>query len=314
MPLKIIFAGTPDFAVPALQALIDSAHHVVAVYTQPDKPKGRGQKYQAPPVKVLAESHQIPVYQPESLRDEAAQKMLTEHQADLMVVVAYGLILPQVVLDIPRLGCINIHPSLLPKWRGAAPIQRSLEAGETETGVTIMQMDAGMDTGPILLQEKVTLSGHENSLQAHDLFSKIGATHLLPVIEAIECGTCTPVAQNELEATYANKISKDEKIIDWHQSALMIQHQIQAFNPWPVATTTFQKQPLKIYEAKAIKQTGTNPPGMLVNMDDDSLSIATGEGCLQIKSLQLPGKKRVLAKDFIHGHQANLIINKTMFG
>lgn len=314
MPLKIIFAGTPDFAVPALKALIDSDHSVVAVYTQPDKPKGRGQKLQAPPVKVLAQENDLQVFQPKTLRDSQAQVILSSHDADLMVVVAYGLILPQAVLDMPRFGCINIHPSLLPKWRGAAPIQRSLEAGEKETGVTIMQMDAGMDTGPILLQEKIYLNGTENSLQAHNLFSELGARHLLKVIKSIEEGCVTPQAQDNTQATYANKITKEEKVIDWSRPAEAILHQVQAFNPWPVATTHFENEPLKVFEVVAIDQAVTLPPGTLIQVNEDCFDVATGQGMLRVFCVQQPGKKRMAARDFLHGKRNSLVVGETVFG
>ena len=313
MSLKIIFAGTPDFALPSLNALIASSHEVAAVLTQPDRRAGRGQLLQATPAKQLAEAHNLPIFQPNSLRDATVQKKIRECKADVMVVVAYGLLLPETVLSIPRLGCVNIHPSLLPKWRGAAPIQRSIEAGDVETGVTIMQLDKGMDSVPILLQEKIKLKGNETSEMLHDRLSQLGATLLLKTIDALEKNTIKAVAQEDSKATFAEKIQKSEAMIDWQQSAEKIAQKVRAFNPWPVAQTVFLHQPLKIWDACAIPKKNNAKPGVLISMNKDHFSVATADGALQILSVQMPGKKRLSAADFMHGFSSQLTINQTLF-
>ncbi|MCX7125946.1 MAG: methionyl-tRNA formyltransferase [Gammaproteobacteria bacterium] len=323
MPLKIIFAGTPEFAVPTLQLLLNSEHKVLAVYTQPDRPAGRGQHLHASPVKQLAQTHNIPVFQPKTLRDIDAQAELKKLNPDVMVVVAYGLILPQAVLSIPKLGCINVHPSLLPRWRGAAPIPRSIEAGDTETAVTIMQLDKGMDTGPVLKQEKYSLKGDETSQQLHDLFSVMGATLLLQTLN--ELSVIIPVSQDDMLATHAAKIEKSEAVIDWNQPAVKINNKIRAFNSWPVANTIFNNEVLKIWEASSVSTNGSasendretlsrSKPGILLKIEKEKFCIATGDGILEILSVQLPGKKQMSAGDFLRGHAAQLIVNETRFG
>ncbi|MDP1574303.1 MAG: methionyl-tRNA formyltransferase [Coxiellaceae bacterium] len=301
MPLNIIFAGTPDFAVPTLQALITaSPHKLLAVFTQPDRPAGRGQHLHASPVKTLAANYHIPIFQPKTLRDADVQAEIKKLNPDVIVVVAYGLILPQAVLDIPRFGCINIHPSLLPRWRGAAPIQRTIEAGDTETAVTIMKMDKGMDTGPILLQEKILLEGTETAGVLHDFCSQRGAALLLTVLRDIEI--IKPIPQTDEGATHAAKLEKSESKIDWERSLVEIDCQIRAMNPWPIATMLFQQQPLKIFEAVILSTEKTNhTPGDLFQMDN-KLCVAASDGVLEIKLLQLPGKKIMSAKDFLNGH------------
>lgn len=302
--MKIIFAGTPDFAVPTLQALLSSTHEIVAVLTQPDRPAGRGQQLQASPVKQLAAAHQLPIFQPTTLRDQTAQNMLKQVDADVMVVVAYGLILPQAVLDIPKYGCINLHPSLLPRWRGAAPIQRTIEAGDQETAITIMQMDKGMDTGAVLLQEKFALTGAETSGTLHDHCAKRGAVLMLDVLSRLN--TLTPVAQENEGATHAKKIEKSESLINWEKTVAEIDSHMRAMNPWPVATTLFQDQPIKIFEAKIIShEKSTRAVGVLFQ-DKHSLCVAAKDGVLEIISLQLPGKKIMSAKDFLHGYGKHL--------
>lgn len=313
MTLKIIFAGTPEFAVPTLQALFNSEHQVVAVYTQPDRPAGRGQQLHASPVKDLAMAHNTLVLQPNTLRDDDVQNEMRAFNADVIVVVAYGLILPEAVLQIPRLGCVNVHPSLLPRWRGAAPIPRAIEAGDAETGVTIMQLDKGMDTGPILKQETYRYVGDETSAAMHDLFSQRGAALLVETLVALEKNVANPIAQNNAFATHAAKIQKTEAVIDWDLSAVEINHKIRAFNSWPVANTIFLKNTLRIWEAKPINQKTTQLPGTLVRADKEGLWIATGDGILEVLSVQLPGKRIISASDFIHGHGEQLVIEKTRF-
>ncbi len=313
MPLNIIFAGTPEFAVPALEKLLHSEHKILAVLTQPDRPAGRGQHVQASPVKVLAEKNNIPIFQPATLKDNAIQEEIKKLNPDIIIVVAFGMLLPEAVLGIPRLGCINIHPSLLPKWRGAAPIQRSIEAGDIETGVTIMQLDKGMDTGDILLQEKMALNNTENSFEAHNLLSQLGATLLLKTLDLFENKKIKLIKQNNQAATHAKKIEKSEAIINWKKSALEINNKIRAFNPWPICTANFQNQLIKIFEAAALNQKTNALPGTLISVSKNSFCIATGDGILEIKSVQLPNKKRISAADFIHGHKDTLVVGKIIF-
>lgn len=314
MPLKIIFAGTPEFAVPTLAELIASQHALLAVYTQPDRPAGRGRQLQASPVKVLTQSHHIPVFQPTTLRDLDAQNQLRDLKPDVMVVVAYGLILPQAVLDIPRLGCMNVHPSLLPRWRGAAPIQRMLEAGDKESGVTIMQMEKGMDTGSILKQAAYLLQGDETAAELHELYSYRGAQLLLETLEECEQDMLSPITQTNAQATYANKINKQEVQIEWCQSAVQIARKIRAFNSWPVAQTQFDAHVLRIWQAQARKENAKYSPGTLVTIENDKIIVATGEGVLEIMTVQLSGKKQMSVIDFVHGYKNALIPGKTHFG
>ncbi len=308
--LKIIFAGTPEFAVPTLKKLIESEHDIVGVYTQPDRPAGRGQQIQASPVKQVASAHNLPIFQPKTLRDVDVQNQLRELNADVMVVVAYGLILPESVLNIPRLGCVNLHPSLLPRWRGAAPIPRCIEAGDIDTAVTIMQMDKGMDTGPILKQEKIVLTGFETSELLHDQFSVRGAELMLETLHELENKTAIAIPQDNALATHARKIEKKEAVIDWHQPAVVIANKVRAFNSWPVAQTTFSKQVLRIWSAKAIEEKTSLSPGSIIRSEKEAFFVATGDGVLQITSVQLPGKKRMCAADFINGYLSHVAHEK----
>ncbi|MFT7683871.1 MAG: methionyl-tRNA formyltransferase, partial [Moritella dasanensis] len=254
-PLRIIFAGTPDFAAKHLSALLNSEHQVIAVYSQPDRPAGRGKKLKPSDVKQLAVSHDIPVYQPASLRNEEAQQALSALDADLMVVVAYGLILPQVVLDTPRLGCINVHGSLLPRWRGAAPIQRSIWAGDAETGVTIMQMDLGLDTGAMLHKVTCPIAADETSASLYDKLAELGPQGLLETLAQISDNTAVAEVQDDEQSNYAAKLSKEEANIDWTQSAVEIERQVRAFNPWPVSYTQIAEQNVKIWQASVSEET-----------------------------------------------------------
>lgn len=300
-PLRIIYAGTPEFAVPALQALIDSPHAVVAVYTQPDRPAGRGRKLRASPVKELALQHDIPVEQPDSLRNAAAQRDLATYEADVMIVAAYGLILPQAVLDMPRLGCLNIHGSLLPRWRGAAPIQRSIMVGDQETGVTIMQMNAGLDTGDMLLKKAIPITGQDTSASLHDQLAELGAVALLEVLEGLSSGAIKAEAQDESLVTYAEKLTKAEAVIDWSQPAEVISRQIRGLNPWPVAQTSHQCQPLRIWMAQSLNAHQAVNPGTVVLEGPEGIDVATGDGLLRVTRLQLPGGKPLDARDFLNG-------------
>ncbi|KFZ36170.1 methionyl-tRNA formyltransferase [Shewanella mangrovi] len=298
--LKIIFAGTPDFAARHLQALIESEHQVVAVYTQPDRPAGRGHKLTPSPVKLLATEHNLPVYQPKSLRDETAQQELANIDADIMVVVAYGLILPQVVLDTPKLGCINVHGSILPKWRGAAPIQRALWAGDTETGVTIMQMNAGLDTGDMLQISTLPIADSDTSATLYNKLAELGPKSLVAALSGLAAGTLTATPQDDSLATYAEKLSKEEARIDWNKSALALSREIRAFNPWPVSYFTLHEQNVKVWQAQPITDQISLPAGTIISANKQGLTIATGDGQLVITEMQLPGKKAMPVADILN--------------
>jgi len=305
--LKIIYAGTPDFAVPALQALIDSPHNIVAVYTQPDRPAGRGRKVQFGPVKQVAVDVGIRVEQPRSLKDEEAQKTLSDFNADVMVVAAYGLILPQVVLDMPKHGCLNIHGSLLPRWRGAAPIHRAIQTGDVETGVTIMQMAAGLDTGDMLLKVKCPITSVDTGQTIHDRLANDGADALLEVLDLLQAGKLSPEVQDESLTSYAHKLNKAEAEIDWSQSAKQIDQTIRAFNPWPVAFTLFNGKPLRLFMStvkdmsKVESMTTQESAGTVISESPEGICIATGDGVLSFSRLQLPGKKAMDVRDFLNG-------------
>ncbi len=300
-PLRIVFAGTPDFSVPPLAALLAAGHQVTAVYTQPDRPAGRGRKLTASPVKQLALEHGLPVYQPISLKGAAEQAQLAALDADLMVVVAYGLILPQAVLDAPRLGCINIHASLLPRWRGAAPIQRAIAAGDEQTGVTIMQMEAGLDTGPMLHTLACPIAAEDTGGTLHDKLAAMGAQALMEALPGIAAGTALPQPQDDALATYARKLSKDEAQIDWSLAAAELARRVRAFTPWPVAQTTLDGRTVRIWAAGAV--TGEGRPGQVLAGDHDGIDVATGAGALRITRLQMPGKRPTEAADFLNAHR-----------
>lgn len=302
-PLNIVFAGTPDFAVPTLSALLSSSHRVVAVYTQPDRPRGRGQKLSPSPVKQLALGNALPVEQPVTLRDGEAQQRLASYQPDLMVVVAYGLILPVAVLNIPRFGCINVHASLLPKWRGAAPIQRAIEAGDAETGVTIMQMAKGMDTGDILQQASCPIESTTTSAELFKTLAGLGAETLLETLVTLQAGELVPTAQSESQVSYANKITKEEALIDWHQPAIKIHRKVCAFNPWPMCYFESQLGRIRVWQTQVLPQAGVHSPGAILQQTPEGIDVATGEGLLRILTLQLPGKKPMSVKDFLLAHQ-----------
>ncbi|MDG6774485.1 methionyl-tRNA formyltransferase [Thiomicrorhabdus sp. ZW0627] len=306
--LKVIFAGTPDFSVAPLQALIDSQHEVIAVYTQPDRPAGRGRKLTASPVKNLALEHDIPVFQPETLRDEEAQQTLADLNADIMIVVAYGLILPKTVLETPKYGCLNIHASLLPRWRGAAPIQRAIEAGDAETGVTIMQMDVGLDTGDMLYKVYTPIDENDTAQTLHDRLSTLGAEALMQTLEQVQNQSLNPEKQDETLVTYAQKLSKAEAEIDWNQPAEIIVRKIQAFNPWPVAFTTFQEQPLRILGARMADDSEKHSdrekqPGLVLAVEKSGVLIETGTASIWLTQVQPAGKKAMSAYDFAQARQ-----------
>ncbi|MFM5522722.1 methionyl-tRNA formyltransferase [Aeromonas jandaei] len=301
--LKLIFAGTPDFAARHLAALLSSDHEVVAVYTQPDKPAGRGQKLTASPVKELALAHNLPVYQPASLRKEEAQAELAALGADLMVVVAYGLILPKAVLDTPRLGCINVHGSLLPRWRGAAPIQRSIWAGDAETGVTIMQMDVGLDTGAMIRKVTCPIAADETSASLYDKLAELGPQALVDTIDAMAAGDTTAEVQDDALANYAEKLSKEEARIDWSMEAVAIERCIRAFNPWPISWFEVADQTVKVWQAAVIDSDHGQRPGTLLKADKQGIDIATGKGVLRLLTLQPPGKKAMSVTDLLNSRR-----------
>lgn len=291
-PLRIVFAGTPDFAAYHLKALIDSKHQLIAVYSQPDRPAGRGKKMRASPVAQLAKSAEIELLQPATLRSENAQRALADLNADLLVVVAYGLILPQPILDTPRLGCLNVHASLLPRWRGAAPIQRAIEAGDRETGITIMQMDAGLDTGPMLASANCQITEQSTAASLHAELAAIGAPLLLKVLSQLPHYQQRAEKQDDSDATYANKIQKPEADVDWQQDAAVIARTVRAFNPFPICFSHLAGERVKIWEAASIEHEETSSaPGEIISADREGLIVACGHGALNIKCMQLAGGK-----------------------
>jgi len=300
--MNIVFAGTPDFSVPALQALLDSCHDVVAVYTQPDRPSGRGRKTSASPVKQLAQQHGVLVCQPDSLKPADARQTLAAWQPDLMVVIAYGLILPAAVLALPRLGCVNVHASLLPRWRGAAPIQRAILAGDAETGVCLMQMDAGLDTGPVLACATCPIHAEDTGSHLHDRLAQLGAQLLADNLTAIEQGELEPRAQDDALTCYASKLDKAEARIDWGLPADGILRRIRAFNAWPVAETRYGERQLRIWDARLVAGATDALPGTVLSADKQGIEVACGKDRLQLLTLQLPGGRAISASEFINAH------------
>ena len=300
-PLRIVFAGTPEFAARHLQALLDAGHPVVGVYTQPDRPAGRGQKLMPSPVKQLASQHNIPLFQPSSLRDPMAQAELAALRPDLLLVVAYGLILPQAVLDIPRLGCINSHASLLPRWRGAAPIQRAIQAGDGESGVTLMQMEAGLDTGPMLCTVTTPISTEETAGSLHDRLAELGAQAMAAAIGPLVRGELRGEKQDDSLATYAHKLNKDEARIDWQQPATELDRQIRAFNPWPISHAQLNGETVKVLSA--VPEQASGPAGTILSANKDGLTVACGEGALRLTRLQMPGGKALAFADLFNSRR-----------
>ncbi|AGB84414.1 methionyl-tRNA formyltransferase [Serratia sp. FGI94] len=301
--LRIIFAGTPDFAARHLDALLSSGHQVVGVFTQPDRPAGRGNKLTPSPVKVLAQQHQLPVFQPKSLRPEENQHLVADLQADVMVVVAYGLILPKAVLDMPRLGCINVHGSLLPRWRGAAPIQRALWAGDRETGVTIMQMDVGLDTGDMMHKIACPIEATDTSASLYDKLAELGPQGLLATLQQMADGTAQREVQDEALVTYAEKLSKEEARLDWRLSAAQLERCVRAFNPWPISYFTVDEQPVKVWQAQALTGGNGAEPGTILQADKHGIQVATAEGILCLTQLQPAGKKPMSAQDLLNSRR-----------
>lgn len=300
-PLRIIFAGTPDFAARHLQALLDSEHQVIAVYTQPDRPAGRGQQLQPSAVKQLALQHQLPVYQPKSLKKPPAQAELAALNADLMIVVAYGLILPQVVLDTPKFGCINVHGSILPRWRGAAPIQRAIWAGDNETGVTIMQMDAGLDTGAMLSTVRCAIEPTDTSTSLYNKLAELGPQALLQALAQLPQLQQHATVQQDADASYAEKLSKEEAVLDFTKDASALEREIRAFNPWPVSYLELPQGSVKVWQASVVADNNGAAPGTVISADKHGIRIACASGSLNISQLQPPGKKAMAAADFLNG-------------
>ncbi len=351
-PYRIVFAGTPDFAATILQAVIASPHEICAVYTQPDRPAGRGQKLAMSPVKALAQQQGLLIRQPNSLKDAQAQQELAELKADLMIVVAYGLILPTPVLNAPRLGCINVHASLLPRWRGAAPIQRAILAGDSMTGISIMQMDKGLDTGPVWRMAECPITALDTTQTLHDKLATLGASTLLATLDDIANGAHSPVAQSEQDVCYAHKIHKPEAAIDWQQSAQQIARQIRAFNPWPICFSTLDGQTIRIWRAewladwqaewraeqltatqscaseavpkalpkalpkavpKAVPEASPKAvPGEIVHIGKDGIVVATGQGMLRLTTLQLPGGKPLTSSALLNAHSKLFTVGKVL--
>ena len=304
--LRVAFAGTPEFAAVALQALLDSDHDVVVALTQPDRPAGRGRQPQASAVKQAAAAAGCPVWQPEHLKDADAQQQLASYDVDVMVVVAYGLLLPEPILSTPKLGCLNIHASLLPRWRGAAPIQRAILAGDKQTGICIMQMDACLDTGAVLHRRKIPIASNVTAGELHDELAKLGADGLLKTLSELSAGTIEATPQLEAGANYAHKLKKSEALLDFNKTAVQLHQQIMAFNPWPVAQTTFDNQQLRVWRSELPSNLESLPsamPGTVVGVNADGVLLATGEGFLRLLQLQRPGKKPAAASDVARGMQ-----------
>lgn len=304
--LKIVFAGTPEFGLPCLDALMNSSHHLMAVYTQPDRPAGRGRKMQASPVKEWAITHNLPVYQPLNFKSQEAIDELAALKPDLMVVIAYGLILPQKILDIPRLGCVNVHASLLPRWRGASPIQQAILHGDDESGVTIMQMDVGLDTGPMLIKASCPLSSNETAGSLHDKLTRLSAKPLLEALDLIAKQQAKPQLQDDALATYAKKINKEDGSINWQNPAGVIDRQIRGFNPWPIAYTQCKEELLRIHKALPADFTGEAAPGTVIQLDKKGMLVATGQGALLIEQIQFPNGKAISIADYVNSGKKQL--------
>ncbi|WP_114787753.1 methionyl-tRNA formyltransferase [Vibrio tetraodonis] len=299
-PLKIVFAGTPDFAARHLAALLSSEHEVIAVYTQPDRPAGRGKKITASPVKTLAIEHSIPVYQPENFKSAQDKQDLASLKADLMVSVAYGLLLPQAVLDTPKLGCINVHGSILPRWRGAAPIQRSIWAGDEQTGVTIMQMDIGLDTGDMLKIATLPIEPQDTSASMYDKLAELGPKALIDCLGEIANESASAEKQDDNQANYAEKLSKEEARIDWSDDAKHIERCVRAFNPWPISHFVAGDKSIKIWQSKVVQQDTNQAPGTIIQADKTGIYVSTGKDILVLEQLQVPGKKAMSIQDILN--------------
>ena len=300
--MKVLFMGTPDIATGCLQELIDNKYNVIGVVTQPDKPQNRGKKLGMPPVKELALKHEIEVYQPQKAREEGFVNILKELKPDIIVVVAFGQILPKSILDIPKLGCINVHVSLLPKLRGAAPINWTIINGDTKTGVTTMYMDEGLDTGDIILTEEFDLDDEITAGELHDKMKEIGAKTLIETLKLIEKEEAPRTPQNHDEMTYAPMMNKQLGQIDWNKSAKQIHDLVRGVNPWPSAYTTYKENIMKVWKTKVIDKTSNKQPGTVLSVDKEGIQVSTGENIILIKEIQMPGKKRVEVSEYIKGN------------
>ncbi len=304
-PLRLVFAGTPEFALPSLHACLASGAQVVAVYTQPDRPAGRGRQLAASPVKQAALAAGLVVEQPQSLRDADARARLAAHAPDLIVVVAYGLILPRAVLALPRLGCWNVHASLLPRWRGAAPIQRAILAGDAETGVDLMQMEAGLDTGPVLLEARTPIGAEDTGGSLHDRLAALGAQLLGEALARVQRGQALPArAQPDSGIEYAHKLDKAEARLDWHEPAVLLARKVRAFDPWPVAEALLEGERVRIWSAQAVPGAAGAAPGSVVAASAEGIEVATGGGRLRIRELQREGGRRISARDWLNARRA----------
>jgi methionyl-tRNA formyltransferase len=308
--LNIIFAGTPEFAAKHLAALYASEHNIIAVYTQPDRAAGRGKKLMPSAVKLLALDNGTPIYQPASLKNEEAQQELAGLNADIMVVVAYGLILPKTVLDAPKLGCLNVHGSLLPKWRGAAPIQRAIWAGDKFTGISVMRMDEGLDTGAVLLEKSMAIIGAATSASLYDDLAELGPQILLETLENLD--NLTPTVQNNDDATYAHKLSKEEARIDWTLSAQQLAKNVRAFNPWPFVWFIHNEESIKVWQVEVVESFGELAEGTIVNVDKNGIEVAAGEHNLLLSVIQIPGKKAQTVADIINGRPDLFVIGQRL--
>jgi len=319
-PLNILFAGTPDFAAQHLQALINSKNNIVAVYCPPDKPAGRGKKLTACATKTLALQHNLTVEQPTNFKEQADQQILADYNADVMVVVAYGLLLPQIILDAPRLGCINVHGSLLPKWRGAAPIQRSLEAGDLETGITIMQMDKGLDTGDMILKAHCKVTEKDTSASLYEKLAELGPIALLDTLSQMAVGQYRREPQKNELSSYAQKLDKAEAELSWQQDATILHRKIRAYNPWPVAQFTYHENEndkehrIRIWQARVIEVNDNQQPGTIISADKQGIVVATGKNALRIEVLQIPGKKALPAADILNARASWFVIGQSING
>jgi methionyl-tRNA formyltransferase len=319
-PLNIVFAGTPEFAAQHLQALINSKHHIVAVYCPPDKPAGRGKKLSECATKTLALQHNITVEQPENFKEQAEQQTLSDYNADVMVVVAYGLLLPQTILNAPRLGCINVHGSLLPKWRGAAPIQRSLEAGDIETGVTIMQMDEGLDTGDMILKSRCNITEQDTSATLYEKLAELGPTALVETLSQMATGDYQREPQQNGLSSYATKLDKAQAELNWQQDAVVLQRKIRAYIPWPVAQFTYtedqshKEHRIRVWQASVVTSHPEQQPGRILSVDKEGIVVATGKDALRIEVLQIPGKKALSAADILNARANWFVVGQLITG
>ena len=304
--MNIVFAGTPEFGLPCLEALFHSGHHLQAIYTQPDRPAGRGRKLQASAIKEWALQHEIPIYQPVNFKSPETVREFATLRPDVLVVIAYGLILPQAVLEIPKFGCINVHASLLPRWRGASPIQHAILHGDEQSGVTIMQMDAGMDTGAMHCKVVCPISSTDNAKTLHDKLAAISAIPLLNTLDNLQQLRAQPELQDNELVTYAGKINKEDALINWHDKAIHIDRLIRAFNPWPTAYTALESEILRIHQAQVVAGDSTEAPGTVVQLDKKGMLIATGAGNLLVETIQFPGGKAISVADWLNSGKSQL--------